>query len=134
MASTICEPMVNDGSSAVIGSWKTIDIGTTAAAAHLARGEQEQVLALEQDRARRRPARPVAAGRITASAVIGLAAAALADQAEDLAAVDGERHVLHGGAGELAAVHLDREALDGQRRPGERRVGGARARYRSPPR
>ena len=108
---------MNDGSSAVIGSWKTIDTSVPRTPAHLALREREQVSAVEQDAPGGDLARPAGSRRITASAVIDLPQP-LSPTRPRISPRPTVNDTSSTAADELAAVDLGREALDGERRSG----------------
>ena len=120
--SAIWVPTVNSGLSEVIGSWKIIAISLPRTCAQRALGVGHQRLAL--------PAH-VAAGDLSgqldqAHQRLGgdaLAGAALADEAERLAASDGEADVAHGVHRPAPGEELDVQVVDLEQGLG-RRVGG----------
>ena len=114
--SMICSPIERTGLSEVIGSWKIMAISRPRTLAHLLVGELEQIAALEQDA----PADD-AAGGLGEQPHDGqrrhrLAAAGLAHDGDDLAAVDGVGNAVDRAHDAARRIELDVEVLHLQQR------------------
>jgi hypothetical protein len=121
IASMIWSPMVKTGLRLVIGSWKIMAMRLPRMARISAGGREAQVAAVEQDAAGG-DAAGLGTRRMIDSDSIGLAAAALADDAEGAAGGDGERDAVDRGGVWLrldgsSDIIMDREhrATDGER-------------------
>ena len=79
---------VMTGLSAVIGSWKIIDMRVQRSVAQPRVARRQQFLALEQDLAARSASAPFGSRPMTAKRDHRLARAGFADQADDLAGID----------------------------------------------
>ena len=114
--SSIWRPTSQTGLSDDVGCWKIIADAVAADPAHLVVRELEQVLAVEEDLAGVDPA-GLGDEAHDRQAGHALAAARLADEAHDLAAVDVEVDAVDRPDDAVAGVERGPQALDLEQRP-----------------